>query len=96
MHKEFMMNMDFHWQAIEDVLHSSEHVGSSGPDPSGLESPVSKRTQQILFAVKSPMLGAVEGQNPLPHVLRSLFLVWPKTYMIYMNVISISPNLSHL
>lgn len=36
MHKELMMNMDFHWQDTEgDVLHSCEHVASSGPTPSG-------------------------------------------------------------
>lgn len=30
------MNVDFHWQVPEgDVLHSSEHVASSGPAPSG-------------------------------------------------------------
>lgn len=50
----------------------------------------------VLFAGGSPMLDAVEGQNPLPHLLHSLFLVQPRTYVIYINLMSVSPNLSHL
>lgn len=79
MHKELMMNMDFHWQATEDVLHTL----SMWP-PLDLLHQV-----HVLFALGSSMLDAEEGQHSLPHLLHSLFLVQPKTYMIYMNVMSI-------